>query len=264
MCEKDTRYACGQTSEMTCNVVDNCMVHKLQLEEKDIPGAKLVKDLSECYLEELKRWLECRGQKKCGKKVKLVEWVLGCLRLTIPLDPKVDNGVWYQQKLETIKSESLQSNVTVLKDGWRKFPSRNLPMNFNYGHVYHCLIESVSDVYADVSVTKESDDEDECSASQGTVTSKPLKRGVYLWKSGFLHDSQDNMDTNGQYYIIRAHVHHSMKAQSPLNAEVYISNINGYVKSSKCDCKLALSFSCFILFFLFSGQSPLHYTWLAT
>ena len=111
-------------------------------------------------------------------------------------------GVWYQQKLDTSnKSENLQSNVTVLKDEWRKFPSRNLPRNFNYSHVYHYLIESVSDVYVDLSVTKESDDEDECSESQRTVTSKPLDKEVHLLKSEFVHDSQDNMDTNGQYYI---------------------------------------------------------------
>ena len=108
-------------------------------------------------------------------------------------------SVWYQQKLDTSnKSENLQSNVTVLKDEWRKFPSRNLPSNFNYSHVYHYLIESVSDVYVDVSVTKGSDDEDECSESQGTVTSKPLNKEVHLLKSEFIHDSQDNMDRNGQ------------------------------------------------------------------
>ena len=170
--------------------------------------------------------------------------------------------MWYQQKLDTInKSKSLQSNVTVLKGEWRKFPSRNVPRNFNYGHVYHYLIEFVNDVYVDVSVTKESDDEDECSGSQGTVTSKALKKAMYLLKSGFVHNSQDNMDTNGQCYMIRAHVHHSMKAQLSLNAEVYISNISGYVKSGKCDCRLVLSFFRFALF-LFWWQSPLgiHYT----
>ena len=96
-------YACRQTlSEMACNVVDNCMLRELQLEEKDMPGAKLVKDPSECNLEELKQQLECQGQKKSGKKIELVEPVLGCLRLNIPLDPKVDNGVWCQQKLDKI------------------------------------------------------------------------------------------------------------------------------------------------------------------
>ena len=56
-------YACRQTSEMECSVVDNCMQHEIQLEEKDIPKAKLVKDPSECNLGELKQWLQCQGQK---------------------------------------------------------------------------------------------------------------------------------------------------------------------------------------------------------
>ena len=146
------------------------------------------------------------------------------MRLNIPLDLKVDNGVWYQQKLDKInKGESLDNNVTVLNDKCRKFPSTNLPRNFNYGHVYNCFAECISDVYGNVSVTKESNDEDECSESQGKVTSKPLKKAVTLLKSGFVHDSQNNMETNGKYHIIiRTHFHHSVKAQLPLTAEVYI------------------------------------------
>ena len=61
------------------------------------------------------------------------------------------------------------------------------------------LLNSASDVYVNVSVTKESDDEDECSQSQGKITSKTFKKGVYLLKSWFVHDSKDNMDTKGQY-----------------------------------------------------------------
>ena len=81
-------YVCGQTlQEMAAIAVDNCMLPEIQLEEKDIPGAKLLKDPLECNIEELKRWLECRGQKKSGKKGELVERVQGCLRLNLPLDP---------------------------------------------------------------------------------------------------------------------------------------------------------------------------------
>ena len=119
-------------------------------------------------------------------------------------------------------------------------------------------------VYVDVSITKESDDEDECIESQETVTSKPLKKGVYLLKGGFVHDSQDNVDTNGQYCIIREDIHHSMKPKLPLNAEVYISNINGYVKSGKFDCRLVLRFCCC---FYFNFWGKVHYiipTWLAS
>lgn len=72
---------------------------------------------------------------------------------------------------------------------------------------------------------------------------------MYLLKSGFVHDSWNNTDTNGQYYILRAHIHHLMKVQRPWNAEVYITNISGYVKSGKCDCSLALGAFCFCFVF---------------
>ena len=85
---------------------------------------------------------------------------------------------------------------------------------------------------------------------------------MHSLKSGFVHDSPDNMDTNGQYYIIWAHVHVSMKAQLPLNAEVYISNISGFVISGKCDCRLVVS--CFFVGVIRWGrQVPLHYYYVA-
>ena len=52
---------------------------------------------------------------------------------------------------------------------------------------------------------------------------KTFKKGVYLLKSGFVHDPQDNMDTNGQYQTVRAGAHHSMKAQLALSAVVLVT-----------------------------------------
>ena len=63
-------YTCGQTfSEMVCHAVNNYMLPEFQLEKNYIPEAKLVKNPSECNLEELKGFLECRKQKKSGKKM---------------------------------------------------------------------------------------------------------------------------------------------------------------------------------------------------
>ena len=62
------------------------------LKESDIPGAKLVKEPSECSAEELKRWLVCHGQKKCGKKHERLERVNGLLKLNVKVNPKVDGG----------------------------------------------------------------------------------------------------------------------------------------------------------------------------
>ena len=53
---------------MAENVVDPLMQPEIILTENDVPGAKLTKDLAECNVDELRRWLECRGQKKVEKK----------------------------------------------------------------------------------------------------------------------------------------------------------------------------------------------------
>ena len=43
------------------------MQPEIILTENDVSGAKRAKDLAECNVDELKRWLECRGQKKWKK-----------------------------------------------------------------------------------------------------------------------------------------------------------------------------------------------------
>ena len=56
-------------------------------------------------------------------------------------------------------------------NGWRDFPSRNLPQNFNYGNIYHYLVESINKVCChDDYDDQEYGNEDE---SRGEVTSKP-------------------------------------------------------------------------------------------
>ena len=55
---------------------------------------------------------------------------------------------------------------------------------------------------------EEYDDKDE---SIGEGTSKLLKKGTWLLKSGSVHDPQQNLDENNYYYILRGYVHHSMK-----------------------------------------------------
>ena len=59
-----------------------------------------------------------------------------------------------------------------------------------------------------------------------------------------MHDPQDNVDENNQYYILRGHVHHSMKNLLPLNTEVCVSIMSGFIKSARCDCKAGLVGRC--------------------
>ena len=62
---------------MAENVVDLLMQPEIILTENDVPGVKLTKDLTECKLDELKRWLESRGQKKGGRKTEVIAPVEG-------------------------------------------------------------------------------------------------------------------------------------------------------------------------------------------
>ena len=83
---------------MAENVVGPLMQPEIILNENDVPGAKLTKDLTECNVDELKCWLECKGQKKRGWKAELMARVEGLLKLNLPIDSKIDNGLWYKQK----------------------------------------------------------------------------------------------------------------------------------------------------------------------
>ena len=53
---------------MAENVVDPLMQPEIILTENNVPGAELGKDLAECNVDELKCWIECRGQKKVKEK----------------------------------------------------------------------------------------------------------------------------------------------------------------------------------------------------
>ena len=134
------------------------------------------------------------------------------LKLNLPIDSKIVNGLWYKQK-EKKNSHVMQDffNISIPGDGWRDLPSKNLPQNFNYGNIYNCLVESIICIHDDYD-DEEYGDEDE---SIEEITSKLLKKGSWLLKSGFVHDPQDNVDENNQYYILRGHVHHSVKNLLP-------------------------------------------------
>ena len=164
------------------------------------------------------------------------------MKLNLGVDPKVDGGKWYELKKEKSKQRNSGSNVlpkdfTFPVEGWKIFPSRDIPVNFNYGHVYHYLVESITNIL--IPDHGQTDEERELSGidCEDTVTAKPLRKGRWLLKSGFVENVHDNFNSEQGLYIIRGHVHHSMKSEYPLNVHVYISNASGYIKSSGCDCK---------------------------
>ena len=209
----------------------------------------MLKEPEKSAVEELKMWLECHGLKKSGKKAELIIRVKDGLKLNLPVDPKIDGGKWYNLKTEdsaSIENTSSKTSIASLgdlpTDGYRLFPSKNLPANFNYGHVYFYLVESAAKA-SNIPDSSDSD-EDNLYDNCDTVTAKPLKKGRNLLSSGFVENKQDNFDEIKHEFYVRAHVQHSMKNMLPLNVNVVISDISGYVKVAMCDCKVSALGRC--------------------
>ncbi|CAH3175503.1 unnamed protein product, partial [Porites lobata] len=141
-------------------------------QDDGVPGSKFENDPGNYTVDQLKRWLKCRGLKLSGKRDDLVKRVAECIQAGKhhTLDPSIDEGKWFAAKV--IKENfGLQqnSNVVSLPDipskGWRDFPSYNIPQLFNYGHIHYYVLESIRNVNAN-----EDDDE-----GLGHMTDKPLK-----------------------------------------------------------------------------------------
>ena len=81
-------------------------------------------------------------------------------------------------------------------------PSQDIPVNFNYGHVYHYIIESVNNRFLPNSGTLDQDENlNDNIDDEDTVTAKPLRRGRWLVKSGFLENIED-CKTNENYFYV--------------------------------------------------------------
>ena len=100
---------------------------------------------------------------------------------------------------------------------------------FNYGHVYFYLVESVVNMNLPSDARTNGEDFVDCMA-------KPLKKGRNLLTSGFVDNVQDNT-TNSSDYVLRGHVHHSMKNLLALSVTVVISGCSGNIKKALCTCK---------------------------
>ena len=123
-----------------------CVAYRKQ----HIPGANEPVNYT---VEQLKRWLsKCRGLKQAGKREDLLARVNNCLKGGINhhiLNPSIDDGKWMEVKiLKDRKGESLETSTKtmpdvplILKTCWKAFPSQDLPLLFNYSHVYHYVLD---------------------------------------------------------------------------------------------------------------------------
>jgi hypothetical protein len=217
----------------------------IKLVENDVPGAKLSKLPTDSSVQELQRWLECRGLKKTGLKKDLVKRVDDALNADIPLpiDPKIDGGKWYETKRAAVTNEKTEaiSNDDIIAQNtlplvvqspsicsgrqYTVFPSVNIPELFNAGHLYHYLVEQPSKM---VLTDDEPMDDDE--------TARPLRKGKNIFTSGFVHDVGNAEDDH--HYFLRGFVHHSMKSEPPVLSTVSLSKLSGYISQASCTCKV--------------------------
>ena len=216
------------------------MESRIVLAEEDVPGAKLAKKPEMCSVVVLKRWLECHGLRKSGNKCDLIERVNQSIGL-IKVDPKVDGGKWYDLKKKGEVGQCSSNAITcssspILKPvgGWKNFQTYNIPSMFNYGHIYYYLVESVDGIYS----SDESEEDTTELPSEDTATAKPLRKGGLLKTSEFIEHVQDGLSESGNY-LLRAHVHHSMKRLLPLKVGVLISGASGSILTCECTCRVS-------------------------
>ena len=110
-------------------------------DEDGVPGSIFETEPGEYTVEQLKRWLKCRGLKLSGKRDELGKRVRDCVNSGNhhTLDSSIDNGKWLASKILKERSDvqgkcSVSSVPFIPSSGWRVFPSHNIPSLFNYGH----------------------------------------------------------------------------------------------------------------------------------
>ena len=92
------------------------------------PGSKSERGAEEYTVDQMKRWLKCRG-----KRDELVERGRDCIKRGDHhnLDPSIDNGKWFAAKVLNVSSDlqengNLSSCLFIPSTGWRAFPCNNI------------------------------------------------------------------------------------------------------------------------------------------
>ena len=198
-------------------------------ENDGVPGSYFEREADNYTVEQLKRWLKCRGMKQTGKRAELIKRVSDSISTGNHrfLDVSIDDGKWFALKVMKEsnevrgKGECLQDGVVipvVPSSGWCSFQSKDIPSLFNYGHIYHYTLESLKTIKKDA-IQFESDEEN--NHGLGHMTDKPMKNGRKYVDSGFVHDMMDT--TSDDHYFVQAHVWPSMRSDLPHNVLCILS-----------------------------------------
>ena len=212
-------------------------------ENDEVPGSKFTSCPEDYTVDQLKRWLKCRGSKQSGKRQELITRVKDCIASGNHhlLDPGIDGGKWLKAKEDREHGSNLTDHKSLVPDppqkNWGVFPSSDIPSLFNYGHVYHYALETLP------ASTDNFCEEDENDQGIGHMTDKPFKNGRKYVDSDFVHDVEDNRTQN--HYFVRAHVWLSMRGELPHNVLITISVHSGAVLHATCElCKVSALGRC--------------------
>ena len=113
--------------------VSSSMKATILIQNNVVPGCKIEGEPANYTVEQLKRWLKCRGIKQTGKGKtcsQVLNDYLGSGNSHI-LDSCIDNGKWLKAKRGMLKALHLALRLLRRLVGRHSRPSRDLPSLFN-------------------------------------------------------------------------------------------------------------------------------------
>ena len=125
--------------------------------------------------------------------------------------------------------------------GWKTFPSASMPQLFNYGHIYHHLIESAVFVKPTATPADGSDDPDD-DMTLDVGTEKPMRKGRVYFKSGHVENMFDC--ETAKFFFVKCRCMASYDVNRLYHVTVTLSKDSGYVKDASCDCKASALGRC--------------------
>lgn len=168
----------------------------------------------------------------------------------------IDGGKWYEEKVRAKYSQKasdgpntavsvslVHQDLKIPQSGWTQFPSGDIPKMFNYGHIYHHIIESPQLSRTDLVHQNESDDDDAAEDSLDVGTEKPMRKGIVFFKSGHVQ-SMMNCVSEDNCYFCKCKCLSSFAPKKTYDVCVCLSKDSGFVKGASCNCKASALGRC--------------------
>ncbi|KAK3912777.1 Myocardin-related transcription factor B [Frankliniella fusca] len=204
----------------------------------DVPGAILNSDHLEQYsVDDLKRWLACRGILVPGNKADLISRIKAHVEMgkSHKIDPIIDRGHWHEKKRAKFVTEMKINGVCGRplppnKD-WQPFPGNNIPKGFSERAVDRYLEDDCPTFKfshdCGVRFEDSDDPDDDFDVQQEPVQYQVkgnVRRGTKYLKNNY----------DGVHYYIKAQV------QASMQDGIHVVSFNkalGETVDCSCECK---------------------------